>query len=236
MEKIICKAQIKARTSLFMKILLAAEVLLTLLWSFPKRSEHRYSSYYGDDYLYLTNLFGFSSPSTDLLGEYFIGIYVFAAILIITIALTVITKSSSEKCSLVLYSDKLEGNRKKAFSMKTLKLPIDKVDSIMLSEGLSDKIWSGKTVAVRSASGLVKFPWVQNADEFVSETLAKIEEHTEKNKADSKSLIDAVAQKSAGSENTSASSKLKELKELLDSGIISQEDFEQKKNELLSKM
>lgn len=123
------------------------------------------------------------------------------------------------------------------FSTKALKLPIDKIDNIMVSEGIFDKLFSGKTVSVRSASGIVKFAWVKNADEFVQATLDKIEDYKQTTiKEDNKNLISAVANSAQANAGGSSAEKLKELKELLDSGIISQEDFDAKKQDLLSKM
>jgi uncharacterized membrane protein YdbT with pleckstrin-like domain len=148
-------------------------------------------------------------------------------------------KYTSDNCSLCLTENGINGNRKKLFSNKQLNLPIDKVDNIMVSESIFDKMHGGRTVAVRSTSGLIKFPWVQNSEEFVNKTLAKIEEFKQKVKEDNQSLVSAVVQNAANtnnSNNSSAATKIKELKELLDSGIISQEEFDTKKKELLDKM
>ena len=46
----------------------------------------------------------------------------------------------------------------------------------MLKRSLFNILSGGKTVVLHTASGVIKFPWVQNADEFVDATLAKIEE------------------------------------------------------------
>ena len=138
--------------------------------------------------------------------------------------------------SLKLTESGIEGKRKKLFSSAELKLPIDKVDNIMVRSNVFCALFGGKIVAVSSASGLVKFPWVQNAEEFVNATLAKIEEYKKTIKDDNKSLISAVAQSASAATNSSTSAKVKELKEMLDSGLISQEEFEAKRQELLSKM
>ncbi|MBR6044272.1 MAG: SHOCT domain-containing protein [Ruminococcus sp.] len=106
----------------------------------------------------------------------------------------------------------------------------------MRSSTLYNKLTGGNTVAIRSASGLIKFPWVQNAEEFVNATLAKIEEYKKTVKKDNQELIKAVAETAAAPANTSSASKIKEIKELLDQGLISQEEFDAKRKELLEKM
>ncbi|WP_294754397.1 SHOCT domain-containing protein [uncultured Ruminococcus sp.] len=166
----------------------------------------------------------------------------FILIILIAIALILIPIfvkiiiSNIEKSSLVLNEKGIEGKRKKLFSSAELKLPIDKVDNIMVRSNVFCALFGGKIVAVSSASGLVRFPFVQNAEEFVNATLAKIEEYKKTIKDDNKSLISAVAQSASAATNSSTSAKVKELKEMLDSGLISQEEFEAKRQELLSKM
>lgn len=144
----------------------------------------------------------------------------------------------ANRCSLVLTDKGLSGQRKKIFSTAQLQLPMDKIDNIMVTENLINKIDGGKTVAVRSASGLIKFPWVQNADEFVNATLAEIEKYNQSLKNVDKNLVSAIAGNSAqkAQPEKSAAQKIKDLKELLDSGLITQDEFDAKKKDLLDKM
>ncbi|MBQ9899323.1 MAG: SHOCT domain-containing protein [Ruminococcus sp.] len=137
----------------------------------------------------------------------------------------------SSNCHLELTDKGVYGNQKTVFSNKELSLPIDKVDNVMISESVLDKLRGGKTFAVRSASGLVRFPWVRNANEFVTATLAKIEEFKKTVKLDAP----ALAQPAAAAPSSDVD-KIKELKELLDSGLISPEEFEEKRRELLSRI
>lgn len=115
---------------------------------------------------------------------------------------------------------------------------MDKIDNIMVTENIINKIQGGKTVAVRSSSGLVKFPWVQNADEFVKLTLAEIEKYNQSLKNVDQNLVSAIAGNSVqkAQPEKSAAQKIKDLKELLDSGLITQDEFDAKKKDLLDKM
>ena len=142
------------------------------------------------------------------------------------------------RCSLELTNKGLSGQRKKIFSTIQLQLPMDKIDNIMVIENARSKSYGGKTVSIRSASGLIKFPWVQNADEFVRVTLAEIEKYNQSLKNVDKNLVSAIAGNSAlkAQPQQSAAQKIKDLKELLDSGIITQDEFDTKKKDLLDKM
>lgn len=165
-------------------------------------------------------------------GEAWIAVLITIGIFIVPISIIIIQKFIAKRCSLELNEKTINGQRKRLFSKAKLDLPIDKIDSIMVKKSLYNTLTGGKTIAIRTASGLIKFPWVHNADEFVDITLAKMEEYKQTMKDDNQALISAVASNSGGS----AADKIKELKGLLDEGIISQEDFERKKKELIDKM
>ncbi len=83
----------------------------------------------------------------------------------------------SNRCHLELTSSRIKGIRKKLFSSEELDLPIDKIDSILVSSTLGDKLEGGKTLLIRSVSGVVKFPWVQNASEFKDAVVTSIDNH-----------------------------------------------------------
>lgn len=134
-------------------------------------------------------------------------------------------KHIANGCSLSLTKGGIQGVRKTLFSSKNLQLPIEKVDSIMVSKSIFNLIGGGKTVAIRSNSGLVMFPWVQNADDFVAATLQRIETFKKNTTPSSKPASDGA----------SLSNKLKELQSLKEQGILTEEQFEAKKQELIAK-
>ncbi|MDE5771159.1 MAG: SHOCT domain-containing protein [Ruminococcus sp.] len=130
-----------------------------------------------------------------------------------------------KRCSLQLAKDGVIGNRKYLFSSKFLQLPIEKVDSILIENRIIDKLLGGQTVAIRSASGLIRFICIQNASEFVDKTLEVIKAYKESNQPTGANIPT----------NTSGDNleQIKKLKEMLDNGIIAQEEFDVKKKQLL---
>ncbi len=135
---------------------------------------------------------------------------------------------NAKRCNLSLWEDTIQGNLKTAFSVKELRLPIEKVDNVMVVDGFADKIRGGKTIVIRSNSGLIKFHWVHNADAFVRATVQQIEEFKKQTAA-------ASTPAPAAASSASLTEKLQELQTLRDQGILTEEQFEQKKQELLAK-
>ncbi len=177
-------------------------------------------------------IFGFKDYLTDksvpLIVAMIIGVFTLPVI-IITLSHLYTAKNSS----LILTKTGISGARKKLSSNSELNLPIDKIDSIYIHNGIMDKLEGGKTLMIRSVSGVIKFPWVQNAEEFRDAVTTKIEEYKNSIRKDNKNLISAVVNNASGG---GSAQKIKELKELLDQGLISQYEFEAKRKELLSKM
>ncbi len=105
-----------------------------------------------------------------------------------------------------------------------LKMPIEKIDNIAAVN--SAFYWfTGKTIRISSTSSVIKIPFVENADAIV----AFISEMIEKAKGGQKPT---QPEKPQGD----AADSLKKLAELRNAGIITEEEFNQKKNELLGKM
>ncbi len=108
----------------------------------------------------------------------------------------------------------------------TLKMPIEKIDNIAAVN--SAFYWfTGKTIRIASTSGVIKIPFVVNADEvvtFLSEAIEKA-----KNRP-----VKAVAEPEKPQGD--AADSLKKLAQLREAGIITEEEFNQKKSELLGKM
>lgn len=102
----------------------------------------------------------------------------------------------------------------------------------MTTSGFMDKFRSGETICVSSNSGMVKFHYVQNADEFVQAALKRIEE-IKGTQPQALQNTSAPVQNVSGSD---AMEKINSLKQMLDSGLISQDEFDEKKKDILSKM
>lgn len=108
----------------------------------------------------------------------------------------------------------------------TLKMPIEKIDNIAAVKSFFF-LYTGKALRVASTAGAFKIPYVDNADEivaFISEAIEKA-----KNR-----LVKAVAEPEKPQGD--AADSLKKLAELRNAGIITEEEFNQKKSELLGKM
>ena len=108
-----------------------------------------------------------------------------------------------------------------------LRMPIEKIDNVAAVDSIFDT-YSGKRICISSTSGRIKIPFVENADEvvaFISETIEKVRSgrgapHETISEHPQEDPIDA----------------LKKFAELRDAGIISDEEFNQKKQELLNKV
>ncbi len=106
----------------------------------------------------------------------------------------------------------------------TLKMPIKKIDNIAAFKNFFF-LYTGKALRIASTSGVIRIPYVLNADELV----AFISEMIEKAKGNQKPT---QLEKPQGD----VADSLKKLAELRNAGIITEEEFNQKKSELLGKM
>lgn len=107
-----------------------------------------------------------------------------------------------------------------------LRMPIDKIDNVSVVNNFFF-LFTGKAIIINSTSGTIKIPYVLNADEvvaYISEAIDK----ARKEKA-RPAINNEVNQ-------SDYASSLKKLAELKDAGIITEEEFNQKKSELLGKI
>ena len=100
---------------------------------------------------------------------------------------------------------------------KRVDLPLDKISAVGTS--------MLKGIAVTSASGAIKFLMISNHNEIHAAISSLLLERQEKQSASAPVIKQEVPQSNAD--------ELKKYKELLDSGIISQEEFDAKKKQLL---
>lgn len=124
--------------------------------------------------------------------------------------------------SLELTEEGISGSLKIWGVNSKLNIPLDNISSLYVKESIWDKIRSGKTLVIASSSGSVKFRCVQNADEFVE----NVNNLTEKRK-------NATKAPSSAANQVSSADELKKIKELLDAGAISQEEYDSKEKQLL---
>lgn len=226
MEDIICRAKIETK---FSKVLftiipivsIIAMLLFHFIYSFNYYNHAKQSSYYKGE-SFFNYFFGDFFDYIFLVYEWYgVLIYVTAFLLVWKF----VVKSMVGYCSLNLDKDGVNGRVKNIFGRKTVQLPIEKVDSISVENRIIDKLYGGETVAIRSTSGLIRFMCVQNASEFVNETLNAIKAYKESNKT--------VSENVPVNANGDSLEQISKLKEMLDNGIITQEEFNAKKKQLL---
>lgn len=144
---------------------------------------------------------------------------------------TAIFKYECKVTSLTITDSQVYGSYNNFLFKKSLKMPIEKVDNLTTISGLMDKFRSGVTLGVCSASGIIKLHFVQNADEVIAAAIGRIEEIKEKEKR-----ARVVAQPVAPAAAPSVSDKLKDLALMKEQGLITEDEFNKKREEILSKM
>ena len=215
MDKTIIKADIKSAFSKAFIIFSYIIFIFGVVWLIPVIRD-------------TDNIFSVSiiSRGRDVESPFYVGVAIIV-IFIITLILRYYFEDIARAASLELTADGIDGVYKSHGHKEQLRLPIDKVDSVMVIQSVADNIRGGKTVCFGTASGRIKFICVQNAEEFVNEVNKQIEEH--------KSTFAAgkTAEPNVPSPALSNADELKKYKDLLDMGAITQEEFDEKKKQLL---
>ncbi len=242
-ENILCKADIRVNKKIYtiFAVLMAIFLILLILVFIPVE---KYSS---RNLSYTKNIFGSTLTRIELASSYplayhgddlfetiisFSAVTVEALLFIIPIILGIlfiIKVDKTKQCSLSLTSNGINGQKKDVFSKKLLDIPFENITSIMVIDSLIGKLCGGKTLGISSATGTVKMICVQNAQEFVDMTLAELKKYKE-------SVSNNSTQQAVVNEASDEADKLMKLKNLLEQGLISQEEFEQKRKELISRM
>ena len=151
----------------------------------------------------------FEYPDVYLL-DYIMWIFPFSAI---TIALWIYFFAMFRKFELVITDKRVYG---KAVFGKRVDLPLDKVSAVGTS--------FLKGIDVGTSSGRIKFKLVKNQDEIHSALSKLLMERQEKETKST--VVENII-------STSNADELKKFKDLLDSGVITQEEFDEKKKQLL---
>lgn len=206
----ICKADIHAKISVL------GIILELIIFSFP--------------FCFFMSIFDPDGGLT-ILGILFL----ILPLLVILIISKFILKDLAKRSSLELTETGINGRLKKVFSDKTIDLPIRQVNSISVQRSAMDYIFSGggKRVAIQTSSGRICFHCVQNADEFVSAALAQIE-NMSRGTSPAQAAPVPAPQESDSTQN--AIEQIKQLKELKDSGLLTEEEYEEKRKKLLDRI
>lgn len=156
-----------------------------------------------------------------------ITIIIFAIFLFVVLCLLFFRKNC-RMCCVELHDDGICGKLKKAFSTKSLDVPIEKIDSIYIRNNLFDKIVGGETIALKTGSSIIRISCVTNAKSFIDKTLIEIKKYKQ-----------SIAKEEWYQNNdyfNNEIEKINKLKELFNQGLISEEEFNAKRKELLEKI
>ena len=150
----------------------------------------------------------YCSSTVHTMVKYVLPIYCGSVLLVATIFIWAVSKMQ-----IVVTDKRVYG---KTYFGRSVDLPMDSISAV-------GSTWF-KGIAVSTSSGQISFLLIQNAKE-IHATIRKllIERQEQKEKAQ------AVPNSAAAS----PAEELKKYKELLDSGVITQEDFDAKKKQLL---
>lgn len=157
----------------------------------------------------------------------FMSILIAGFVFILFIALYL--RSCIQKCDVSLFGERIAGVQKRLFSRHSIDFPIEKLDSLYVKDSLFDKFWGGKTAVIKTSSSVIKFFGMENADEFVNLAIKQIKEYQQ-------SVLTNTMSHGNNASSNDEFEKIQKLKQLLDQGIISQEEFEAKRNELMEKI
>lgn len=237
--QVYCKAVIGNKTTKFfyiMCILLALSVIISALILIPVRG-YETNRFWGS-YTWHNNIFGdkawkeSSGGSWEFLADSEITVMIIIdALFILIIIAYLLIRYSAKKCMLELNKDGVFGNKKTPFATRSISLPFEKVDSAYVKNGFFDKCFGGETIVISSASSRIKFICVLNAEEFVDQTLAELKKFK---KSVSSSGEDPKDE--ATSSSQSSMDDLLKLKTLLDQGLITQEEFDEKRKSIVNKI
>ena len=136
------------------------------------------------------------------------------------------TASRINKCSLYATEHAVVADVFKALGSEiNLDLPFESISAIsIVNNSSTSSMFGGDIITISSSSGITKIPCVQNANEFRDSVLERIKQYKASSSTPNTSNIIQPA---------SNADELLKFKQLLDQGIISQEEFDNKKRELL---
>ena len=213
-EKILIKNELDKKVKAFLQIaplvLLGIAALISILMAIPKEEISSYYSYYSKQrYEYTYTVTGWNRVFD--FGEFFIWFVLDCLCLLGAIVIGIIYLVN-RNCELQVTENNVKG---KTLLGKEVVLPLYMVSAYSTRKFLS-------TIAVATASGITKFSLIGNYKEIGNVLSKKINERQQNTKIATKQTA----------ENAAMDDLLK-LKSLLDSGIITQEEFDAKKKQLL---
>lgn len=135
-----------------------------------------------------------------------------------------IRKKECKNTELNIKEDRIYGSSGHALIKKKIDIPLKSINNITILESKADKIKSGKTIEILYGTKKEKFSYIHNAEavkNYINECISKLKSKKEE------TVQTTVIQ------NDSMADELKKFKDLLDSGVITQEEFDAKKKQIL---
>lgn len=135
-----------------------------------------------------------------------------------------VRKKECENTELNIKEDRIYGSSGLALIKKKIDIPFKSINNIAILETKADKLKSGKTIEVLYGDKKAKFSYIHNADDlkkYINECVSEF-----KNKKEETVQTTVI-------QNDSDADELKKFKDLLDSGAITQEEFDAKKKQIL---
>ena len=216
-EKILIKSETNKAVKRFLQIaplvLFAIAAIIAIVLAIPHEVEGLiYSSYFREYVTYTRTIVGWEK--VFYFGQYttyFISFVIGSLCLLASIVIGIIYLVN-RKCELHITENNVKG---KTILGKEVVLPLYMVSAYSTRKFLS-------VIAVATASGITKFSLIGNYKEVGNVLAQKINERQQKTENTKTKTSDSMAM-----------DDLVKLKSLLDAGIISQEEFDAKKKELL---
>ncbi len=171
-------------------------------------------------------LFSFHNDESHL----WLCVSVFLIILIFPIFLCHLHIFECKSTSLTVAEDRVFGSYSGFLTKKKLEMPIEKIDSVSVFSGFFDFLRSGKTLCIASGASSIRIHFVQNADEVATIAMERIY----KGKDEEKTVKES--EPVVANNNGTVKEKLMTLNELKQSGLITEDEYNKKKEDLLSKL
>ena len=208
-EKILIKSEFDKKAKIILsvlsKTLLAIPILIFLYLLLPCKHESRYT-----DWQLYDNFGGGYEAAFNLDMPEYLVFFIIACVLLVLGIIAVILSSAYSKCELSITEKNVKG---KTFFGKNVVLPIYMISSYTTSSFLS-------VIKISSSSGTTTFGLVKNYPEIANVLSQLINQRQNETVNESKTSNNNL-------------DELVKLKSLLDQGIITQEEFDAKKKELL---
>jgi membrane protein YdbS with pleckstrin-like domain len=131
------------------------------------------------------------------------------------------------------FTNKRVMGKEGVINTKRLDSPLNKIDNVSIEQGLGGKIFGFGTIVISSTSSKLKFPHIKTQEVFRSKLMQQIEIFDENRIKKQAEMMTQSNVRNISASATSNTDDLIKFKKLLDDGVISQEDFEAKKKELL---